>query len=352
MIPYTVNSPLWSDGTYKERFLALPGDTAATYAGRKTWDFPEGTVLIKSFALETTAGEPKSRRWIETRFLTKQQNEWVGYSYAWNSEQNDAELVAAAGQDSSFTIADPASSGGKRIQAWHYPSRAECMVCHSRAANFVLGVSTAQLNCDFSYAEGVDNQLRTLEHLGVVKFDEASELRDCVVEEARRRGLSSKDADQYWKTLRAPSTVRDRRPIAPRSAAALAVDTLPRLADPTDNSASLEDRARSYLHANCAHCHVPAGGGNAQFDVAYWSNDAESRLFNAPPVHQAFGILDAKLLSPGRPEASLLLHRMILRGRGQMPPLASSQVDPTGIDVVRRWIAERLKTTTPAGGAQ
>ncbi|MGC3968985.1 MAG: PQQ-dependent sugar dehydrogenase [Pirellulales bacterium] len=337
MIPYTVNSPLWSDVTYKERFLALPGDGVATYASRKSWDFPEGTVLVKSFALEAKADDPKSRRWIETRFMTKQQKEWVGYSYAWNDEQTDAELVEARGRDREFTIEDTSAVGGKRTQAWHYPSRAECMVCHSRAANYVLGVSTAQLNCTFSYDGAADNQLRTLEHLGVVKLDASTELREGVVEAARKRGLSSKDANQYWDDIR---KVRGRRAVAGGAKPDSATDLMPRLADPADGTAGLEERARSYLHANCAHCHVPAGGGNAQFDVAYWSALGETRTVGAAPVHQSFQIADAKLLKPGQPEASLLWHRMALHGRGQMPPLASAHIDPLGAELIRRWIAE------------
>jgi uncharacterized repeat protein (TIGR03806 family) len=336
MIPYTVNSPLWSDGTHKERFIALPGESSATYAVRKSWDFPEGSVLVKSFALETKAGDPKSRRWIETRFMTKQDKEWVGYSYAWNDEQTDAVLVEAKGRDQTFTIADAAANGGKREQTWHYPSRAECMVCHSRAAGFVLGVSTAQLNCDFSYGDQVDNQLRTLEHLGVVKLPAATELQDVVLEAARKRGLSSKDANQLWDGMR---KAKNRRAIAGGAKPEVAVGGLPRLVDPADEMASLEERARSYLHANCAHCHVPAGGGNAQFDIAYWAGRSETRMFGSPPVHQRFGLDDAKLIAPGKPEISLLLHRMALRGRGQMPPVASAQVDPLGVEIVRRWIA-------------
>lgn len=345
VVPYRVNSPLWSDGTYKERFFAVPGVEPIAYAPRKTWDFPEGTVLIKSFALETTAGDPKSRRWIETRFLTKQQNEWVGYSYEWNDEQTDAVLVEAKGRDREFAIRDAGASGGERKHLWHYPSRAECMVCHSRAANFVLGASTAQLNCENDYAGRRDNQLRTLAHIGLIKLDAATELRDAVTSAAANRGLSTKDADQYWASLRKAS--KQRTP-ASDSLPDLGVDLLPRLVDPADDTASLESRARSYLHANCAHCHVAAGGGNAQFDAAHWSTPAETRLFDARPVHSSFGLIDARLVAPGSPERSLLFHRMALRGRGQMPPVASALVDPVGVDVVRRWIRS-LPAAQPSG---
>src|SRR5262245_5586066 len=114
VIPYSVNTQLWSDGAYKERFLAIPDKTGKDFkidvAPKNGWNFPDETVLVKSFALEMTAGDPKSRRWIETRFLTKQEDEWVGYSYLWNQEQTDAELVAAEGLDREYEIKTPATS--------------------------------------------------------------------------------------------------------------------------------------------------------------------------------------------------------------------------------------------------
>src|SRR5262245_37205241 len=135
LIPYSVNSPLWSDGAHKQRFIALPGTSQIEFTDEGGWRFPEGAVLVKTFSLDLEPGDAASRRRVETRLLVIQQNEWVGYSYRWNDEQTEAELVAAGGADQAFRIRDPNSAGGSRQQTWHYPSRAECMVCHSRAAN-------------------------------------------------------------------------------------------------------------------------------------------------------------------------------------------------------------------------
>ena len=132
LIPYTVNAPLWSDGAYKERYIALPGDDSQIeFTASGGWNFPDRAVLVKSFALETEEGNPRSRRWIETRFLTKQEGEWVGYSYLWNEAQTEATLVEASGADREFVVRVPKSEqspDGVRKQTWHYPSRAECMV--------------------------------------------------------------------------------------------------------------------------------------------------------------------------------------------------------------------------------
>ncbi|HEX5104799.1 MAG TPA: PQQ-dependent sugar dehydrogenase, partial [Pirellulaceae bacterium] len=183
VVPYSVNSPLWSDGAHKERFLAIPHkegeDMRIGFSTNRGWNFPDETVLIKSFALETTQGDPASRRWIETRFLTKQAGEWVGYSYLWNDEQTDAELVATEGADREFEIRVPRSRenpDGLSRQKWRYPSRTECMVCHSRAANFVLGLTELQMNKDHDYGHGhVENQLAVLERLGMLKVNAAAD---------------------------------------------------------------------------------------------------------------------------------------------------------------------------------
>ena len=140
------------------------------YSGGTGWGFEDDSVMVESFALEMVAGDPASRRWIETRFLLKQQSEWVGYAYRWNKEGTDAELVQAAGVDEQFTIRDNTAPDGVRKQSWHYPSRAECMVCHSRGpANYLLGLQTLQMNRDHDYGGRVDNQLRTLEHLDLFR---------------------------------------------------------------------------------------------------------------------------------------------------------------------------------------
>ncbi|MEZ6141532.1 MAG: PQQ-dependent sugar dehydrogenase [Zavarzinella sp.] len=158
-IPYSVNAPFWSDGMYKDRFLILPPETKIDYKAQGSWNFPEKTVIVKNFAMELPNGH---RKWLETRFMTKQQGQWVGYSYRWNEAGTDADLVDAAGLDVNY---DLVGEKEKKSVVWHYPSRTECLVCHSRAANFVLGLSTAQLNRTHDYGTCTDNQLQVFEHL-------------------------------------------------------------------------------------------------------------------------------------------------------------------------------------------
>lgn len=292
LIPYSVNSPLWSDNAYKERFIALPEMTQVDYNEKSAWKFPERTVLVKTFSLEEQEGNAATRRRIETRLLLLQQGEWTGYSYLWNDEQTDATLVEPAGTDRTFTIRPASGAGPSRSQAWHYPSRAECMVCHSRAASYVLGLTTAQMNKNHDYGGVIANQIRTLDHLGIFK-----------------------------------AKVTD-----PVKAA--------KLPDPHDATIDLEQRVRSYLQSNCAQCHVAAGGGNAAMELGFSTPLEKTMIVGVRPQHDTFGIQDAKLVAPGDPDHSILLQRLTRTGRGRMPPLATSIVDEKAAGLFREWIAQ------------
>ena len=124
-------------------------------------------------------------------------------------------------------------------------------------------------------------------------------------------------------------------------------DPLPRrpadmmaLADPHDVSKNIGERARSYLHANCSHCHVSAGGGNARLELEYTTPLEKMNLLGERPLHDRFGIQDALLLAAGTPQRSLVLSRVTRTERGRMPPLATSIVDREGAEILKTWIAE------------
>jgi uncharacterized repeat protein (TIGR03806 family) len=301
LVPYSVNSPLWSDNAHKERFIALPEMSQIDFTDEGAWKFPEGAVLVKTFSLDLEAGNPASRRRIETRLLVIQQNEWVGYTYRWNDDETGAALVESAGADRTFTIRDPKSPQGRREQVWHYPSRAECMVCHSRAAGFVLGLNTLQMNREHDYGGVRANQLRTLEHLGVFRVN---------VPGGGTAARLLQEPEEY-----------------------------PALPDPYDEAGNLEQRVRSYLHANCAQCHVAAGGGNAAMELGFTTTLAKTNFIGVRPLHDKFGIEGAQLIAPGAPDRSVLLTRLATRGRGQMPPLATALADEAGVKLLREWIA-------------
>ncbi|MBA3937063.1 MAG: PQQ-dependent sugar dehydrogenase [Planctomycetes bacterium] len=295
VIPYSVNSPLWSDGAAKQRFMAIPGDGRIENQGDNGWTFPQDSVLVKTFALDLEAGNPATRKRLETRLLHLVQNTWHGYTYLWNDAQTDAELLEQpAGLDRTYSIRDAKAPGGVREQRWHFPGRAECTLCHTMPANYVLGASTAQLNRDQDYGGGVvANQLTVFDHLGLLAH-----------------------------------------PLYGQPPAQLA-----RLADPHDAHAPLDSRARAYLQANCAHCHMKYGGGNAYFFLTSTIPLAQTGAVNLDPQHGDLGIPGAKVLRPGDPDHSLMLARMAALGPLRMPRIASNVVDQDGVALIRAWIA-------------
>jgi uncharacterized repeat protein (TIGR03806 family) len=310
LIPYSVSAPLWSDHASKERFLAIPGNgkidfDVITYpqpapGAPPGWRFPDGTVLVKTFALEMEKGNPASKRRLETRLLHYQymggteeygDQYWRGYTYIWNDEQTDAVLADASGVDQTFTIKDPAAPGGERKQTWHYPSRAECTLCHTMSAKYALGVNTLQMNKDHDYGGRVANQLRTLEHIGV-----------------------------FTKPL--PKQPKD----------------LPALVDYEDSHQSLDRRARSYLHANCSHCHRKWGGGNAEFQLLATQDLKDMGIVDRKAGQGTFDLSDPRILVPGDPERSLIVYRMKKLGLGRMPHVASLVVDEQGTKLIEDWV--------------
>ncbi len=195
------------------------------------------------------------------------------------------------------------------------------MVCHSRAANFTLGLQTAQINKLHDYDGTTKNQLEVLEQLGLFKVNSA------LVAQAPQN---------------LPNDIRSLpQRQAPRDSALLPTspDKLPRLANPYDHTEDLAERARAYLHSNCSSCHAPAGGGNATMDLRYNIPLAQTGVLEELPKHQRFDIDAAKLVASGQPDRSVLLKRMSIRGNGQMPQLATEVIDQEAVALIRQWIS-------------
>mgnify|MGYP003343859535 CR=1 FL=1 len=240
VLPFSVNAEQWSDGAFAERFVAIPGNEPIRVAPRprsipgsmfsRSTDFPLNSVLMKTLSFDLVRGDPNSRRRIETQILHFDGREWHAYTYEWNQEQTDAVLVDRRGKERSITVKDPDAPNGKRTHTWRFAARNECIRCHNPWSEHTLAFNIAQINRTHSYGEREDNQIRTLRHINVLV-----DIPD------------DPDPDH-------PSAA----PPPPRSP-----EQLPRLAPPFDDRYGLNDRARSYLHANCAHCHRFNGGGSS-----------------------------------------------------------------------------------------
>jgi uncharacterized repeat protein (TIGR03806 family) len=297
LIPYSVNSPLWSDGAVKTRWFTLPTNSVIIFSATGEWKFPAGSVFVKNFALPVDDTNPKILRRLETRLLVRDTNGYVyGASYRWRADNSDAELVTTG-------ITEPVeikTSTGTRTQNWFYPGRQDCLTCHTPASGGVLGVKTRQLNGTFTYPNGViANQLLTLGHLGIfdAEFDEAK------------------------------------------------ISIYPRLVNVTNTSAALEPRARSYLDANCSMCHRPGGVG-AFFDARFDTPLEKQNLVNGPVANQ-LGIAGAKVIAPGDTNKSILFHRVSIVDEGQMPPIARNLVDAKAVAVIGKWISALPAANAP-----
>ncbi|HLH55854.1 MAG TPA: chitobiase/beta-hexosaminidase C-terminal domain-containing protein, partial [Verrucomicrobiae bacterium] len=176
-------------------------------------------------------------------------------------------------------------------QNWYYPSSKDCRTCHTGAAGGVLGVKTRQMNREFLFPNGVvDNQLRAWNHIGLFNLE-----------------LKEQDLEHY-----------------------------PRLARADDETRTLEDRARSYLDANCAHCHRP-GGTVAYFDARYETPLDKQGLINGRVLIDE-GLDRARVISPDDVWRSVALFRISNLDGRRMPPLAHETLDEKGIALLRSWI--------------
>ena len=158
VIPYDLNSALFSDYAEKFRFVKLPAGTQATYRDADAFEFPVGTVIAKTFAYPRDARDPsKGRRLIETRILKREPDGWVGLPYIWNAAQTEATLdVAGDTVDVSWIHTD----GRARTNNYIIPNVNQCKGCHKSGEVMTpIGPKARHLNRDFAYREGTENQL-------------------------------------------------------------------------------------------------------------------------------------------------------------------------------------------------
>jgi uncharacterized repeat protein (TIGR03806 family) len=214
----------------------------------------------------------------ETRLMMRTEKGWAGYSYEWNDEQTDAVLL-----DSARTVTLPES--GVR---WVYPSRSACLECHTQVAGRVLGLEIGLLS---------------------------KELLGALVE------------NEYF-----PDEVD----------AVSDLGTFAALPSAGDDTASVDDRARAYLHVNCASCHQPGGPGRGDIDLRFGVPLKDMGMCGEEPrvgKLWSIGVWDDQLLlAPKRPEDSTVYLRMAVRDVFRMPPLGTDLIDEVGIELMRAWI--------------
>ncbi|MEL6677023.1 MAG: SO2930 family diheme c-type cytochrome [Bacteroidota bacterium] len=291
VIPYALNTPLFSDYAEKLRFVKLPAGQAAPYNAKEVLDFPVGTTIIKTFYYHKDARKPeKGRQLMETRLLIHEEKGWKALAYHWNDEQTEAYLEVAGGRKK---VAWVNEQGKKQKLEYSFPNLNQCKGCHSYEGDLKpIGPSVRQLNGDHAYETGTHNQLAYWEENGWLQ------------------GLPDQD--------------------------------VPRMAvwnDPA--TGSLDERARAWLDINCAHCHRAEGPAyTSGFFLDIHQTDPTTWGVRKAPVAAGRGSGGRTYdIEPGNADASILYFRIISEDPGiMMPEVGRQVVHKEGVALIREWI--------------
>lgn len=291
--PFQLNTPLFSDGALKRRFVYIPAGKTAKYGPTEAFDFPVSAALIKTFAFPADFRQPdKAVRLIETRVLLRQPEGWQAWAYLWNDEQTDAQLKIAGAR---VEIKSVDKAGAPLNFTYSVPNKNQCKGCHAINGELVpLGPKARNLNSEIDYPTGRQNQLA------------------------------------YW----AAHGLLDAAPVS---------DEIPRVPDWRDENAPLDARARAWLDVNCAHCHRREGpASNTGLFLTHSESDRTALGINKRPVAAGKGAGANEFdIKPGDPDASILLYRVESVEPGvMMPELGRHLADPDAVALLRKWITQ------------
>ena len=287
VLPYDLNSPLFTDYASKKRFIYIPEGTTIQYDQDDPLGFPFGTILIKNFYYTQDQLIGPAPVLIETRLLVYREEGWIALPYVWDEDQTEAFLEITGGSvpvhlarfDNPFE--------------YKVPTMIQCKSCHEANGRLSpIGPTARQLNKDFEYPEGTMNQLEKMELLG-------------------------------W-LVNLPVT--GKRPLMSRW---------------ENEDQNILDRARAYLDINCGHCHRPVGPArNAGLDLTIFSENDLTLGIKKAPVAAGKGSGDLNFdIVPGYPDHSIMIYRMKSNDPAiMMPELGRSLIHREGIDLISNWI--------------
>ena len=292
VLAYEVAAPLWSDNASKHRFIVLPPGGKAVPHATDVWELPVGTILVKSFGFRADLRAPKSaERLVETRLLIHEETtdgpEWIPHVYLWSEDQTHAERFDGG---TIVQVSYTGKDGAPTTVPYVVPNTNQCIDCHalSKVAR-PIGITTRQL--------------------------------------ARQIARGGKTVDQLaWLASQGATD---------------GVATGTGLTDPY-GPGDLEARARSWLDANCSHCHREGGeGGPSGLSLMATVEDPTSYGICKSPVAAGPGT-GGKLhdIVPGDPDASILVHRIQSTDPAvKMPEIPNLLTDDAGVALIRQWIA-------------
>lgn len=293
VVPYNLNSALFSDYAYKKRFVKIPIGAKAIYNADDVLDFPIGTVLIKNFYYPSDFRKPEENlRILETRLLIREENEWKSLPYIWNDEQTEAYL-AIAGKN--IEVKWTHYNGELKSISYSVPNMNQCKGCHLRENKVMpIGPSARQLNGKYHYTHGEENQL------------------------------------VYWQRISMLDELPD-------------LTKVDKLASYDDANTSTALRARAWLEINCAHCHR-ADGPAKNSGLHLLANVKDPRvlgIFKAPVAAGKGSGGRLYSVVPGKPDESILQFRIESTHPGiMMPELGRKLTHDEGVALVRKWIEE------------
>ncbi len=307
VVPYELNTALFSDYAVKRRAIYIPEGKKATYRDNEVLDFPVGTVIVKTFLFPVDVREPdQNLDPIETRVLVRYEDGWASFPYVWDERDEDATLQVS-GKSLTRTFTD--EDGAERTSSYLVPQKNQCASCHElKDQNDVtymtpIGPKPRHLNRDHDYDGGTNNQLAELDARGLLEGMPA---------------LSEVDTAVDFSTLDFG-----------------ALDQL--------SKSELDEAARDYLDINCAHCHNPAGvnGISSQLFLNHDNTDRFHLGVCKKPGSAGTGNGGLTYdIVPGQPEQSILWFRMDTEQEGAMMPLLGRSLAHTrGNDLVYEWIA-------------
>ena len=288
VLNYELSTPLFTDYTVKDRFIALPAGKTIRYTDHGSLDFPDSTFIIKNFAYTNTAHQ---KILIETRLLFKDpaDKQWKVMNYLWNKEQQDAEKWIL-GKKIPVTLLD--NDGQPHTTVYQMPNTNDCKRCHINNS-ILMPIGPKARNLNFVRNGQSQNQLAQWAGSGLLT------------------GLP-------------------------------ALEKVPRLPVWTDSAHfSLNERARAYLDVNCAHCHTRGGDAyNTGLFLEYEQTGADHLGILKSPVSAGGGAGGLNYdVVPGDALHSILYYRMNSVEPGTaMPELARTVIHKEGVALVREWI--------------
>ncbi len=291
VIRYDLQVPLFTDYAEKYRFVYLPAGQSAAFDTTEVFNFPIGSVLVKTFAYPADLRSPENDvRLLETRLLIHQQDGWNAWTYVWDDEQKDA-VLKVAGKVVPLDFVD--IDGLPRSINYIVPNKNQCKGCHTfDRALTPIGPKARNLNKVFTYDGENKNQLSFWQDAGIL-----NELPPL---------------DQ--------------------------IQPLP-LVD--DDGAPINDRARAYLDINCAHCHRREGPGSTSgLFLTYGEENPVAWGYKKRPVAAGRGSGGLTYdIAPGNAEQSILYYRMHSTDPGiMMPEVGRTLVHKEGLELIRDWI--------------